>query len=273
MRIALASEPGTPGAANHDWAGATACGTAVVLDGLTEAGPTGCRHGTAWYVRELGVRLLGAAADRERSLADALAYALGSVAAAHGAGCEPDHPGSPGATVAVVRTGPGRTVEFLVLSDAVIVLDAGPPDAEPTVVSDPRVDDHLPDLRAAARTDTPTPGAQAARLSPLIAAQQALRNRPGGYWVARGGPDAAAHALTGEVADVRAALLLTDGAALLASAFDALTWRELIALADGRGPGAVIATTRELEARDPDRTVWPRYKTHDDATAVLVSPR
>jgi hypothetical protein len=33
----------------------------------------------------------------------------------------------------------------------------------------------------------------------------------------------------------------------------------------------VITTTRELAARDPDRTVWPRYKVHDDATAVLVT--
>jgi hypothetical protein len=206
MRIALASVPAAPGSANLDWAGATACGTAVVLDGLTERGPGGCRHGTAWYVRQLGVRLLGAAAERDRSLADALAAALAEVAAAHGGGCEPDHPGSPGATVAVVRPDPDGAMDYLVLSDAVVVLDPGP-GAAPTVVTDRRVDDHLPRLRAAAQTGP--------ALAALITAQQELRNRPGGYWVARGRPDAAAHALTGRVPGARAALLLSDGAALL----------------------------------------------------------
>ena len=103
MQIALASQPATPSAVNLDWAGAAGCGAAVVLDGLTEAGPTGCRHGTFWYVSALGTRLLTAAADRDRPLSEALRWALAQVRAEHGDGCDLNHPGSPGATVAMVR--------------------------------------------------------------------------------------------------------------------------------------------------------------------------
>ncbi|HYN96983.1 MAG TPA: protein phosphatase 2C domain-containing protein [Pilimelia sp.] len=259
MQISLASEPAAPGAVNLDWAGATA-GTAVVLDGLTEAPQTGCRHGTAWYVRQLGARLL-AAVDAGAGLVDALTAALAGVAAAHGGGCDLTHPGSPGATVAAARARPDG-VEYLVLADAVVILDAGD---EVLAVTDQRVLDHLPELRTAA-----TAGAGPAALGALIEAQTALRNRPGGYPVAQADPGSAATALTGTVPGVRSALLLSDGAALLATDFAAASWRELLDLATAAGPAAVIAATRELEARDADRRVWPRYKASDDATAVLL---
>jgi hypothetical protein len=286
MQITLASQPGTPGAVNLDWAGAAACGTAVVLDGLTESADTGCLHGTAWYVNALGTRLLAAAADPAYTLVEALALALSGVADAHRDSCDLTHPGTPGATVAVVRPraavpataspgpvdghGPGddgaapsTALEYLVLSDAIVVLDTG---QDPVVVTDRRVDAHLADLSAAAA------GAPAA-VPRLIEAQQGLRNSPGGYWVARADADAAGHSLTGAAAGVRAALLLTDGAAVLASVFGAVSWQEITDLALDRGPAAVIAATREIEARDADRAVWPRYKTHDDATAVLCDLR
>jgi hypothetical protein len=281
MQIALASQPAVPGAVNLDWAGAAACGTAVVLDGLSELAETGCRHGTAWYVSALGTRLLDAAADPDTTLADALAYALTAVAEAHRDTCDLNHPGTPGATVAVVRPRMARpdTVDYLVLSDAVVVLDTGDAAAERpsgprrgqlVVVSDLRVEEHLADLRAtAAGSSAGDPEAR----HRLIRAQQALRNRPEGYWVAGATAESARHALTGEAAGVRSALLLSDGAALLATAFQAATWQQLVDLARERGPAEVIAATRELEARDPDRTVWPRYKTHDDATAVLCDLR
>jgi hypothetical protein len=56
MRAALATQPGSPDAANEDWAGVLAPGLAVVLDGLSapDGTGTGCRHGTPWYVSQLG---------------------------------------------------------------------------------------------------------------------------------------------------------------------------------------------------------------------------
>jgi hypothetical protein len=52
MRAALATEPGSPDAANEDWGGVLAPGLAVVLDGLSapDGTGTGCRHGIPWYV-------------------------------------------------------------------------------------------------------------------------------------------------------------------------------------------------------------------------------
>ena len=259
QQVSVASEPGNPGVRNDDWAGATASGIAVVVDGVTESGETGCVHGTAWYVHQLGSRIIASAGTRARTLADSLAEAIAEVRAGHGGGCDLSHPGSPAATVAALRVR-DDVVEYLVLSDAVVVLDTGP---EPLVVTDPSARLALPELAADAARGTQT-------LATLIEAQQRLRNRPGGYWLAQHDPQAAAHALTGSVANVDGAVLLTDGAALLVTDFGAISWRELLDVVYASGPAGLLAATREVELRDASRTVWPRYKTHDDATAIAL---
>jgi hypothetical protein len=262
MRIALASTPGRGDRVNEDWAGASAAGIAVVLDGLTEAGDTGCEHGTAWYVAELGGRLVRLAGRRGVSLGAALADAIAEVRDAHGPGCDLTHPGSPGATVAMVRW--SGVVEYLVLSDAFVAIDVNTAEEiEPIVVSDGRMPDRLPDESASSPHDGEA-------FAAVIRARQRLRNRPGGYWVAQSDPHAAAEAVTGVVDDCSAVVLLTDGAAGLATMLGALTWRELVDLAVDRGPHELIAATREVEARDPDGVVWPRFKVHDDASAVVL---
>jgi hypothetical protein len=249
VRASLASEPGDPGKPNDDWAAASTIGVAVLLDGLSEGSSSGCRHGTGWYVRQLGRRLLSGAEDRATALDDVLARSIDEVAALHRGDCALDHPGSPAATVAVVRQrGPG--LDFLVLADTVVVFDTG---AYPLVVTDQRVRGYLP-----AGDD----------LTTVVDAQQRSRNTADGYWVAQTDPAAAGQALTGTVADTPGALLLSDGAALAVTDFGALSWRELLDLGFGPGPAELIAVTRELAARDPQRVVWPRLKLHDDATAV-----
>jgi hypothetical protein len=251
MRATVATAPGRPDHPNEDWAAVTPAGVAVVLDGLSESGDTGCVHGTAWYARQLGARLLTLATDVDRALVDALAGAIDDVRPMHGGRCDLRHPASPGATVAVVREH-AIGWEYLVLSDAIVVIDTA---AQPTVVTDRRVTDHL--------------AAPGTGWADLIRHLQEVRNRPGGYWVAQVDPDAAGYALTGTVDTTGSAILLSDGAALTVTDFDALSWRGLVDLAEARGPDALIAVTRELELRDPDGRVWPRYKTHDDATAVV----
>jgi hypothetical protein len=95
MRAAVVTEPGTRDLANEDWAGVTP-GLAVVLDGLSapEGTGTGCRHGTPWYVAQLGPRLLTMASDPARTLVYALAEAIRQVADLH-PDCDLTHPGTP----------------------------------------------------------------------------------------------------------------------------------------------------------------------------------
>lgn len=270
MLATLASSPGNPGKRNDDWAATTTSGLAILLDGLTEVGGQDCRHGTGWYVHQLGTRLLTLAdpAGDMRSLAEVLATGLAEVARLHDDTCRPTGPTAPGATVAMLRL-VGTCAEYLVLSDAFVIIDTGPA-AEPLVVTDQAVRAHAGPATIAASAAAGTDDGLA--LHALIRTQQQIRNQPGGYWVAQADPAAADHARVGTLAAVTGALLLSDGAALLASDFDALTWRELLDLGYAAGPNGIIAATRELESRDPQGQVWPRYKCHDDATAVVCRP-
>jgi hypothetical protein len=90
---------------------------AVVLDRLSapDGTGTGCRHGTPWCVSQLGPRLLALAADPFRSLADALAEAIRQVAALH-PGCDLTHPGTPSATVVLLRAHE-EGADYLALAD------------------------------------------------------------------------------------------------------------------------------------------------------------
>ncbi|MEU7825150.1 hypothetical protein [Catellatospora sp. NPDC049133] len=257
MRVSIASEPATPGAVNLDWADARPR-LAVLLDGLTESPQTGCVHGTAWYVARLGARLLRRL-DGPTPLAEGLALAVEEVAAEH-PGCDLRHPGSPGSTVSIVRqTATGA--EYLVLADSPVVLDtAGGPVA---VIDDSWKALATPELAAAAERGTRDD------LARFIADQQSQRNTPGGYWIARTEPEAAAHAITGTVDGVRGAMLASDGAALLVTDYALLDWRGYLDLGYREGPAGVIAATRTAERADPDRIRWPRQKASDDATAAV----
>lgn len=248
----------------------TAPGVAVVLDGLgTPAGlETGCKHGTRWYVSQLGFFLASrASALPEQSLADITAEAIDQVSLSHADTCDLNHPGTPSSSVTVLRM-QGNTVDYLVLHDSTIVLD-GP--SGYTVLTDPRAHDivkeeHEETLRY--RIGTPEHSEAVRR---LVNAQRPLRNHPDGYWVAAATPGAAHHAVTGSASragTVRAALL-TDGASSLVDCYEEMTWPVLLDTLEEQGPKAVISKVRNLEQMDPEGVRWPRYKTSDDATATV----
>jgi hypothetical protein len=269
MRAAIATQPGSQDSTNEDWAGVLAPGLAVVLDGLSapDGTGTGCRHGTPWFVSQLGPRLLTLAADPACSLVDALAEAISQVAGLH-PGCDLTHPGTPSATLVLLRALDGGA-DYLALADAVLLLDTAD---GLTVVSDERVNQLAAKERAAAnRVPTGSP-LKLRRRAQLTRALRRARNRPGGYWVAAADPRAASQAVTGSVPSksLRRAVLLSDGASRLVDLFKLATWEELLALLDENGPDELLRQVRAAEAVDPEGRQWLRTKRSDDATAVYL---
>jgi len=268
MRAAIATQAGSQDTANEDWAGVAAPGLAVLLDGLSapDGTGTGCRHGTPWYVSHLGPQLLALASDPSRSLADALAEAIRQVASLH-PGCDLTHPGTPSATVVLLRT-LDKGADYLALADAVLLLDTTD---GLKVVSDERVGQLAAKERAAAQV----PSGSALKLRRRAQFTKALRrnrNRPGGYWVAAADPQAASQAITGSLPSktLHRAVLLSDGASRLVDLFKLATWEELVALLDENGPDGLLHQIRAAEAIDPEGRQWPRTKHSDDATAVYL---
>ncbi|WP_435820594.1 hypothetical protein [Micromonospora purpureochromogenes] len=242
-----------------------------VLDGATvpEGFDTGCVHGPAWFVRHLAARIgLAVAARPAATLMSSLAAALLAVRADHGDACDLDHPGTPSATVCLLREG-GDEIDYLVLCDSPLVLDVG---GRVQVISDDRLDDALADLRRiaaglpAGEVDAET------RFRQAVQVQRERMNRTHGYWVAATDPDAAYHAVTGTLPlrgpdAVRRAVLLSDGASSAVEQFGLFDWAGLLDLVTAQGPGALIDQVRAAERDHPDRL--RRHKRADDASAVL----
>jgi hypothetical protein len=270
MRAAIASQAGSPDSPNEDWAGVLAPGLAVVLDGLSAPNGTGtgCRHGTPWFVGQLGPRVLAQAADPARSLADALAEAIRQVAGLH-PGCDLTHPGTPSATVVLLRVLEERA-DYLALADATLLLDTAD---GLKVVSDERVNQLAGKEREAANQVPVGSALKLRRRAQLTRALRRARNRPGGYWVAAADPQAASQAVTGTLPRERLnrAALLSDGASRLVDLFELATWEELLALLDESGPDELLRQVRMAEAADAKGRQWPRTKRSDDATAVYLA--
>lgn len=268
MRVTIATEP-APGHVNEDFAAATAQ-TAVLLDGVGLSGVDdgGCLHGVAWYVRRLGGELLARLTDRpDADLRLALGDAIGDVSQSHRSTCDIDHPGTPSSTV-VVATVKCGVLRYLVLADSTLVICG--PERHQRVVTDSREADVGRRFRTGMDSVTGgTPDHDEARRS-YVEALRGYRNRVGGFWVAAASPDAAAHALTGEVevATAASALLLSDGASRLVDRFRLCDWDHVAQVSSTEGPEALLAAVREAESADPHGRRWPRGKIFDDATVV-----
>lgn len=264
MRIAMATAAGDSGM-NEDWAG-TLPGAAVVLDGVSAPVETGCRHGTRWYVAQLGSRLLAHLATEGQPLRDVLAAAISETSLVHASTCDLSHPGTPAAAVAIVRFAQG--VEYLVLADTAVVIDQG---GRVLPVVDHRVDTVAAEARAETMRHPVGSAAHAQAVAQLSRTQRQVRNQPGGYWVAASNPAAAAEAIVGTVplTDVDMVAVLTDGATGVVDR-ELASWRQLLDVLVSEGPHGLIAWNRRVDQSDPDGQRWPRYKRSDDATAVMI---
>lgn len=249
MRVVMASAAAGAGHRNEDFVGAVPT-AAVLIDGAGGVSGTEsvCRHGAAWYAHRLGGELLGLLSlDPDRTLAVLLAEAIERVADAHRDTCDLADPRSPFATVAILRLSAGRA-DYLVLSDSVLVLDRA---GAPLVVSDHRELAIGRPYRSAldATVEGSAEYEQARR--DAIDVLRANRNRPGGYWVAKEDPRAAAEAIVGgcPVAEVTGAVLLSNGASRIVDRFRLADWPEVFAVLASSGPAAIIRRVRQAEAR------------------------
>ncbi|MFE6817571.1 protein phosphatase 2C domain-containing protein [Streptomyces sp. NPDC057677] len=258
-----------PGRANEDFA-TWNDRVVVLLDGAgmpSDLQPP-CRHGVAWFARTLGTAMC-LTARGERSLPDALAAAIAQTADLHRDTCAVDDPLSPSATLAALRVRED-SVDWLVLGDCTLVLDHG---KLPEVITDDRLSMVAREERAAVRAAPPDSDERRALHGRLVRAERAVRNRPGGYWVAAADPVAAGAAPHGTCprGDVSRAAMLTDGAARLVNLFALTDWSHCLTTLATEGPETLVGRVRDVELSDPASTRWPRGKTHDDATAVYIS--
>jgi hypothetical protein len=266
--VAFASIPAKPNQPNDDFVAATP-DAVVLLDGAgTPTGSeSGCIHGVAWFVRQLGSALLASMTrDDASDLGGCLAASIADVRSIHSDTCDLAHPGSPSATVVAVKVRE-HTLDYLVLADSVLVLDLS---TELHVVTD----DHEAQIgrQFRARMDAwpnGTPEHEEAHRE-YVESLRGHRNRPGGFWVASTEPEAAARALTGSVprTKVRAAAVLSDGASRLVDRFGLATWEDVLKTLDTLGPRELLRQVREAEKSDLNGSRWPRGKAHDDATVA-----
>ncbi|MEU6378560.1 hypothetical protein [Streptomyces sp. NPDC046909] len=272
MRTELVSEPGDRARPNEDFAAVALPasgqgGVAVLLDGVTPpAGETGCLHSVPWFTARLGGALTELAVScPDVPLASILALAITRTSEAHSHSCDLSHPRTPQATVVVVRWSEGGSpgssqggskaaVEYLVLSDSVLLVESG--GGVVTAVLDDRLS-RLP--RASLATDA--------------IVDSTVRNKEGGFFTAAADPAVAGRAVTGvfDRGAVRAVVALTDGASRWVEKFREGGWGDCFTFVRKEGAGALVERVRELEAGDAEGRVFlGRSKTHDDASVVFV---
>jgi hypothetical protein len=267
VRVLIATEPGNPDRDNEDWATATP-DMLVVLDGATARIDTGCIHGIAWYANKLGGAIVAEAADHHRSLRDVLATAIRDVAAMHRQ-CDLAHPGTPSAAVGILRRRKG-ILDLLALADVTIVLRKS--HGNVVAMTDDRVDKVAVEERRQALSLDPGDPARELAMNAMKRAQLAVRNRPGGFFVAAADPGVADHAFVDslQLSDLTEAAILSDGAAIGVRKMGLMTWEELMRCLAGSGPESLIRKVREAERTDPTLHRWPRTKASDDATVAYV---
>lgn len=101
---------------------------------------------------------------------------------------------------------------------------------------------------------------------------RAIHNTRGGYWVFGVQPEAADH-IVHQSCDAPAgtkALVMSDGFYRLVSPYERYTDEGLVDAVMDRGLGALMRELREMEASPEDDARIGRFKTSDDATALLV---
>jgi serine/threonine protein phosphatase PrpC len=241
----------------------------VVLDGSSTYPPQMSGRDGGWFARTLLEAVRTKLPSYDSSLSGILANAIAQV--------RDDHqlqPGGPSSTVLIARIN-DNTLDVLVLGDSTLVIEH--PDHSCTAITDDRLaniavterEAYVRRLREGAGYDSE----HARLLADLQAAQRLARNHGEGYWIAESDPGAAHKAIsrTLPIDQIQALLLLTDGAAAGVTRYgEPNTWSELVHQVASDGARQVLDDLYQLEETDPTGQRWPRAKSHDDKTAILM---
>jgi hypothetical protein len=267
MNVTMTTSAGVPGRPNEDFVGAVP-GAVVLLDGAGIPGTESiCRHGVAWYTHRLGGALLGRLSRADgQDLAGILGDAIGQLAGEHRHTCDVANPSSPQATVAIFRLEEDRA-DFLVLADSFLVLDQAN-DAHRVITDEREVAARRHCSAVLDGVAEGTPEYDRAREA-YVEAVRARRNQPGGYWIAKDDPGAAAQARSGSfpVRDLSGAALLSNGASRIVDPYGLAEWPAVLNLLRTSGAAEVIRRVRSAEANG-SRGRRPATKASDDATVA-----
>ncbi|MGH3736818.1 MAG: hypothetical protein ACRDT6_14590 [Micromonosporaceae bacterium] len=176
---------------------------------------------------------------------------------------------SPCSTVTILRELDGQ-IEILVLGDNLVIL-----------AGEHITDDRMDQLRLAPRREYRERLAAGygydtthhVLLRQLQTQQAAMRNRPGGYWIAEADPSAAEHALLirRSVESVPWAVLATDGAYETMRHLGLAGWKRLATM-DEVELARVLRRCHSWESEvDPHGQALPRAKRHDDKALAGIA--
>lgn len=264
------------GAVNEDrvgWAG----DLAWVIDGATDVLPEALTPGgsdAAWFAAAMDAELRDVAHDPALSLSDLpelIAQRLSIAFAAVARRPPRDRSEHPSAAAIITRFARSGQIEFVSLGDCMLIAET--PDGLARIgIDDADAGDAWVAKALSGTLNERQPEKPLTRdeLWPRLQAQRARMNIAYGIFSLTA--PAATMIRHGTIACTPGSrvLLATDGLTRLVDVFRTMSAESLFAAAWDRGLAALIADVRGLEQSDATCTAYPRAKTSDDSTGLLL---
>ncbi|MCC7252552.1 protein phosphatase 2C domain-containing protein [Hyphomicrobium sp.] len=264
---------------NEDRAG-VAPPFAWVIDGATDVVPEPLTHApsdAAWFAAAMNETLHEMATappqslvDVPRLVAERLAPRFTAETRRVAAGPE-EHPS---AAAIIVRATGRSEIEYVSLGDCTLLIEHGDGFTQIGVDEETAGDRWVAEALTGRETDGEPQQAPLTRadLWPRLRAQRARMNAPSGYGIFSITPPPGAMIRHGTlpVSPGARILLASDGLLRLVDVFRQYDTSRLFAAAWSGGLAPLFSELRALEADDAECTRFPRAKTSDDTTAVLL---
>jgi len=269
--VSAAGNPAKPNDDSHCWAG----DVAAVFDGATGLGDNLIPGDSdaAWLARLAAEQIAAHGAQGAEAALQATALAAERAYVRERTRAPVENWEQPFASMMLVEAASGRMGAFWFGDCAALVLRPG----EPCEVIGEAFGKRVAEAERA-RAMAGEHGRKSAGASvdpaflPSLRASRACYNTEGGPWIFGADRRCAEHAKRGSFAAPEGSLILlaTDGFLALGTDYQRYDARALVAAAETRGLSPLLSELREIEAADPQGERHPRFKTSDDATAVLL---